>query len=262
MSLANIRIVLVRPRGAANVGAVARAMKNMGVDDLVLVRPALVGTFWSTAMAVHADDVLQRMRRFDSLPEAVADCALVVGTTSRGGLYRAAAESPRVAAPRLLATAAANRVALVFGPEDHGLSNQDLKVCHQLIMIPTASDYASLNLAQAVMVCCYELALAAQGEQPAALPVLASAGRIEQMFQRLQTAFLKIGFLHADNPDHIMFAFRRMLGRAQIEERDVRILLALARQIEWYGRDGWQLMARKEISHAGPLPQDQEEVSA
>ena len=247
MVLDNVRIILVRPRGAANVGAVARAMKNMGVHDLVLVQPRLVHTFWAHAMAVHADDVLRRLRRCDSLNEAVADCGLVVGTTCRGGPYRAGAESPRVAAPRLVASAAANRVALVFGPEDHGLSNEDLKVCQQLIVVPTASEYASLNLAQAVMVCCYELFLAANAAITAG-PSLADAERVDQAYCRLQSAFLSIGFLHSDNPDHIMFAFRRMLGRAQLEERDVRILLALARQIEWYGRGGWAVARNPEAT--------------
>lgn len=248
MPLSNIRIVLVRPRGAANVGAVARAMKNMGVRELVLVRPALVRAFWSKALAVHADDVLERVQRFDSLDEAVADCGLVVGTTCRGGLYRAAAEPPRDAAPRMLEVAAANRVALLFGPEDHGLSNEDLKRCQQLIAIPADPGYPSLNLAQAVMVCCYELLLAANRRQallPAAAPILPSAEQVERMFQRLQAAFLSIGFLHRDNPDHIMFALRRVLGRAQLEAHDVQILLGLARQIEWFGRGGWEVMARK-----------------
>jgi len=157
----NLRIVLVRPRGAANVGAVARAMKNMGVLELALVHPAPMRTFWSQAMAVHANDLLQSMTCFDTLGRAVADCGLVVGTTCRGGLYRAAAEPVRAAAPRLAATAATNRVALVFGPEDHGLSNKDLQYCHQLITIPASPAYPSLNLAQAVMICCYELFLAA-----------------------------------------------------------------------------------------------------
>jgi tRNA/rRNA methyltransferase len=239
MSLGNIRVVLVRPHGAANVGAAARAMKNMGLHELVLVHPQLTHSFWSRAMAVHADDVLSQMRRYNSLDEAVADCSLVVGTTCRDGLYRAAAESPRTVAPRIIAAAAANRVALVFGPEDHGLSNEDLKACHQLIAIPSDPGYASLNLAQAVMVCCYELFVAATGN-PENVPVLAPAERLAFMFERLQAAFLSIGFLHADNPDHIMFAFRRLLGRAQMEERDVRILLALARQIGWYGNGGWK----------------------
>jgi tRNA/rRNA methyltransferase len=248
MRLGNIRIVLVRPRGAANVGAVARAMKNMGLRDLVLVQPALGHSFWTRAMAVHADDVLQRVRRVDSLAAAVADCGLVVGTTCRDGLYRAGAEPPRSAAPRIVAAAASNVVGVVFGPEDHGLSNEDLKACHQLIAIPTDPAYPSLNLAQAVMVCCYELFLAAQRDgvtAPVAAP-LASARRVDFMLQRLQAAFLSVGFLHPDNPDHIMFAFRRMLGRVQLEERDVRILLALARQIEWFGRGGWEVVAARE----------------
>jgi tRNA/rRNA methyltransferase len=254
MPLKNIRIVLVRPRGAANVGAVARAMKNVGLEDLVLVRPALVRAFWSKAMAVHAEDVLSRVRRCDSLGEAVADCGLIVGTTRRGGLYRAAAEQPRQAASRIITAAGANRVALVFGPEDHGLSNEDLKRCQQLIVIPTDPGYPSLNLAQAVMVCGYELFLAANST--AATPqVLAPAERVEMMFERLQAAFLSIGYLHRDNPDHIMFAFRRLLGRAQMEERDVRILLALARQIEWFGRAGWRKVAAGGSPHADPLPE-------
>jgi tRNA/rRNA methyltransferase len=252
MPLKNIRVVLLRPRGAANVGAVARAMKNMGLDDLVLVRPALVRAFWSKAMAVHAEDVLRRVRRCDSLGEAVADCGLVVGTTCRGGLYRGAAEPLRQVAPRIIAAAGANRVALVFGPEDHGLSNEDLKRCQQLIVIPADLGYPSLNLAQAVMVCGYELFLAASST--AATPrVLAPTERVEMVLQRLQAAFLAIGYLHRDNPDHIMFAFRRLLGRAQMEERDVRILLALARQIEWFGREGWRKVAAGEGPHPGPF---------
>ena len=274
MAMDNIRIVLVRPRGAANVGAVARAMKNTGLRELVLVRPAHAlahslpsrevadstartapaasgpverapgaAPFWATAMAVHADDVLQAVRQVDTLGAAVADCGLVVGTTCRDGLYRAAAKPPRAVAPRMVAAAATNRVALVFGPEDHGLSNEDLKACQQLIVIPTAPAYPSLNLAQAVMICCYEVYLAAQPETATALaatPALAPADRVEFMFRRLRAAFLSIGFLHADNPEHILYAFRRMLGRAQMEERDLRIWLALARQIEWFGRGGWR----------------------
>src|SRR6266404_1929375 len=122
MSLSNVRIVLVRPRGAANVGAVARAMKNMGLRELVLVRPlraarapassppaqqTSAAPFWAKAMAVHAGDVLQGVSRCATLAEAVADCGWVVGTTCRDGLYRAAAEPPRAVAPRIVAAAAA-----------------------------------------------------------------------------------------------------------------------------------------------------------
>lgn len=243
MPLSNIRVVLVRPRGAANVGAVARAMKNMGLRDLVLVHPALMKSFWAKAMAAHAEDVLHSVRQTDSLGAAVADCGLVVGTTCRGGLYREAAQPPRTAAPRIVAAAATNRVALVFGPEDHGLSNEDLKACHQLIAIPSDPVYPSLNLAQAVMVCCYELFVAEAGT-PEVVRELAPADQVDLMFQKLQAAFRSIGFLHPDNPDHIMFAFRRFLGRAELEARDVQILLGLARQIEWFGSGGHAVLAR------------------
>jgi len=268
MSLENIRVVLVRPQGVANVGAVARAIKNMGLQELVVVRPAAAvraalstaatgirqrraalpaesqAPAWAHALAVHADDVLRQARSCTSLAEAVADCGLVVGTTCRDGIYRAAAEPPRRLAPRLLAAAQHNRVALVFGPEDHGLSNTDLKACQQLICIPSAPAYPSLNLAQAVMVCCYELFLA-DGGGAEEVPVLAAAERVTLMLDRLQAALLAIGFLNADNPDHIMFALRRVLGRAQLDDRDVRIFLGLARQIEWYGNDGWKVAATK-----------------
>ena len=245
MPLNNIRVVLLRPRGAANVGAVARAMKNMGLRDLVLVHPALMKSFWAKAMAAHAEDVLHSVRRCNSIGDAVADCGLVVGTTCRGGLYREAAEAPRIAAPRVVAAAATNRVALVFGPEDHGLSNEDLKACQQLIAIPADPAYPSLNLAQAVMVCCYELRLAMAGE-PQATRELARAEQVDRMFEKLRAALRSIGFLHPDNPDHIMFAFRRFLGRAELEARDVQILLGLARQIEWFGSGGYAVLARNE----------------
>jgi tRNA/rRNA methyltransferase len=171
-------------------------------------------------------------------------------------------------------TLSANQVAVVFGPEDTGLTNTDLRYCHQLVTIPTASTFSSLNLAQAVLVCCYEIFLVAQKsqtspqaqipdlglalDQPAAADladdwfsddvaepsrILAVAERQEFMYDKLQQALLSVGFLHRDNPEHIMFALRRMLGRAGLEERDVRILLGLAHQIAWYAQSGWQLQS-------------------
>jgi len=233
MSLDNLRVVLVRPKGSANVGSVARAMKNMGLSDLVLVQPALTDRFWSEAMAAHAEDVLRDQRTADSLLEATADCGLVVGTTAHSTQYRSATESPRQGAAEIAAAAVENRVALVFGPEDHGLSNEDLKLCHRLLCIPTHPGYASLNLAQAVMVCCYEMFLAV-GDHATPAPKLAAADAAAFMFERLQQSLLTIGFLKPENPEHIMYSIRRMLGRAQMDDRDVSIWLGIARQIEWY----------------------------
>ena len=240
MSLKNLRIVLVRPRYSGNIGAVARAMRNMGINDLALVNPIQLCRNAADTMAVHARDVLDTMQVHTSLRAAVADCGLVVGTTCRPGLYRADALTPRTLAPHLVAAAEANRVALVFGPEDSGLANDDLRLCHRLVTIPTDSTYTSLNVAQAVLLCCYEV-FVAQGEAAAPPRPLAIAERQELMYEKLKSALLKIGFLHGDNPDHIMFALRRILGRAGLEDRDVRILLGMARQIEWYASGGWRL---------------------
>jgi tRNA/rRNA methyltransferase len=247
-ALAGIRIVLVRPKGAANVGAAARAMKNMGLADLALVRPAR-GWRRGAVMAVHARDLLDRARVADSIADAVADCHLVVGTTCRGGPYRAQAESPETLAPVILGRAAAGRVAILFGPEDHGLANEDLKPCQRLLTIDTSDEYSSLNLAQAVLLCCHELRRAAlAGVQPMGeFAAAAPAAAVELLFERLQLALLRIGFLNRQNPDHIMFAIRRLLGRAGLDDAEVRILLGLARQIEWYARSGAASEAEAEI---------------
>jgi len=213
----------------------------MGIDDLALVNPSQLCRNAADTMAVHARDVLDTMQVHSSLRAAVAECGLVVGTTCRPGLYRDGALTLRALAPHILAAATANRVALVFGPEDSGLSNADLRRCHRLATIPTDPGYTSLNVAQAVLLCCYEVFIAAQEEAAAPARPLALAERQELMYEKLKQALLKIGFLHGDNPDHIMFALRRILGRAGLEDRDVRILLGMARQIEWYASGGWRL---------------------
>jgi tRNA/rRNA methyltransferase len=213
----------------------------MGINDLALVNPTQLRRRAADTMAVHARNVLDTMQVHTSLRAAVADCGLVVGTTCRPGLYRDGALSPRALAPHIVAAAEANRVALVFGPEDSGLANDDLRLCHQLVTIPSDPAYPSLNVAQAALLCCYEVFVVAQGEAAAPPRPLAIAERQELMYEKLKSALLQVGFLHGDNPDHIMFALRRILGRAGLEDRDVRILLGMARQIEWYASRGWRL---------------------
>jgi tRNA/rRNA methyltransferase len=241
MSVANLRIVLVRPQYSGNIGAIARAMGNFGMQSLALVNPAPVHRRQAEMMAVHAREILDTMQVHTSLRAAVADCGLVIGTTCRPGLYREHAVSLRTLTPTLVAATTTNRVALVFGPEDSGLSNEDLRCCHQLLTIPTDPTYASLNVAQAVVLCCSEIFLVAQSEGENLAPSLAVAERQEVMYEKLKNALLQIGFLHKDNPDHIMLALRRLFGRAGLEERDVRILLGMARQIEWYADRGRRL---------------------
>ncbi|HEY2987521.1 MAG TPA: RNA methyltransferase [Candidatus Binatia bacterium] len=243
--LENIRVVLVAPKGSGNIGSVARAMKNMGLSDLAIVGRGRTESFWARAMAVHAKDTLNSARRFSTLREAVADCGLVVGTTCRGGLYREHSRSPRATAPAIIAAARSGKCALVFGPEDHGLDNEDLKCCQVLITIPTDAAYPSLNLAQAATICLYEIFLAGLEQPPAEDIGRAPAEDVERLFDRMKTSMLDIGYLDAQNPEHILFAFRRIFGRAGLEEKDVRILTGLFRQIEWYTNEGWKVVEEK-----------------
>jgi tRNA/rRNA methyltransferase len=244
--LENIRIVLVEPRGSGNIGSVARAMKNMGASDLALVGRGRTRSFWSRAMAVHARDILERAGRFETLRDAVADCGLVVGTTCRGGLYRGHSLPPRELAPRIVAAARTAKVAIVFGPEDSGLNNRDLSHCQWLLSIPSHPDYLSLNVAQAAMVCLYEIFVAAQGEVARDPVARAPAELVEILFDRMKRVLFKIGFLDPQNPDHMLLALRRLFGRAGLEERDVNILNGLFRQVEWYMEKGKQVVEEKE----------------
>ena len=246
MSLENIRIVMVRPRGSGNIGSIARAMKNTGLRELVIVGKARTRSFWARAMAVHGRDILSNALSYQTIREAVADCTLVVGTTCRGGLYRDHSRSPRPVAGEMVAAAATGKVALIFGPEDHGLTNQELKHCQLLITIPTHPEYQSLNVAQAAVICLYEIYCASLGDTVKQFPPQARAEDIERLYDRMRTSLLNIGFLDSQNPEHMLFAFRRILGRTQLEERDVRILTGLFRQIEWYAEEGWKVVKGKE----------------
>ena len=244
--LKNLRIVLVRPRGSGNIGSIARAMKNMGEQELAIVGTARTRSFWARAMAVHGRDILSEAKCYDTIREAVADCALVVGTTCRGGLYRKHSQTPREVAPRIAAAARAGKVALIFGPEDHGLSNKDLEACQLLVTIPAHAEYQSLNVAQAAVVCLYEIFIASLEAPTVEKIQRARAEDIERLYDIMRDALLKIGFLDSENPEHMLLAFRRILGRAGLEDADVRIFTGLFRQIEWYADKGWKVVEEKE----------------
>jgi tRNA/rRNA methyltransferase len=243
--LKNIRVILVRPRGSGNIGSIARAMKNMGQTELAIVGKARTRSFWARAMAVHGREILENAKGYDTLRQAIGDCVLVVGTTCRAGLYRKHSRSPRELAPDILAAAQTGKVALIFGPEDHGLSNKDVEHCQHLMTIPAHPDYQSLNVAQAAVVCLYELYLAAMGPLPDSGIQRAPAEDVERLFDRMREVLLKIGFLDVENPEHMLLAFRRILGRAGLEEKDVRIFTGLFRQIDWYTDQGWKVLEDK-----------------
>jgi tRNA/rRNA methyltransferase len=244
--LSNVRIVMVRPRGSGNIGSVARAMKNLGAKDLAIVGSARTQSFWARAMAVHGRDILAEARCYPTIREAIADCTLVVGTTCRPGLYRSHSQAPRAVASAVVAAARRSKVALLFGPEDHGLSNKDLEHCQMLVTIPAQAEYQSLNVAQAAVICLYELYVASLTPADNDGIQRAEAEQVERLFDIMRASLLKIGFLDSENPEHMLLALRRILGRAGLEEKDVRILTGMFRQIEWYAHQGWKVVEEKE----------------
>ena len=232
-SLANIRIVLVEPQHSGNIGAVARAMKNMAFNRLTLVNPADHLAMEARMMAMHAFDILQQAQIVPTLTQAVEDAGFVIGTTRRLGKARQAHLSPRAIAPMLLELAHSNPVALVFGREDRGLANDELERCHELITIPAHPEFASLNLAQAVLLVCYELYVATVTESRPTPPKLATVAELERLYTRLQAVLRRVGFLHGSHPDRMMRYFRRFFARQGLRSRDVQIFLGVFRQIEW-----------------------------
>ena len=239
--LKNVRVVLVDPQYPGNIGSSARAMKNMGITDLRLVfsgEPVEHTNADARMMAMYAKDMLYRAPVYQSLNEVVADCSLVVGTTRRRGKYRQATPTVHGIAGRVLQTARNFPVALVFGPENFGLSNEHLRCCHELISIPAHPEFASLNLAMAVMIVCYEiyrsvLELSDDAlERSVAVP-LATAEELGGMFDHMKDTLMRIGFLDEQNPERMMTYLRRLLSRADLSPRDVKTLRGIFRQVNW-----------------------------
>ena len=222
-----VRIVLVDTSHPGNIGAVARAMKNMGLGDLALVNPREFPSDEATARAAGADDILARARVCGRLEEALAGCGFVVGASARLRSLPWPVVTAREAAGRLLAEAALGPVAAVFGSERVGLSNEALARCPALLHIPTAPGFSSLNLAMAVQVVVYEV-LVASGEAPA-LPAdrerpLAPAEDMEHFYAHLERALVARGFLDPANPKHLMRRIRRLFGRAEPDTNEINIL--------------------------------------
>ena len=237
MELSRVEIVLVRPSRPANVAAACRAMKNMGLRTLWLVgaKPEL-GDEAGRALAYGAWDVLDGARHASTLLEAVASSHAVVGTTA---LAVAHAWSPRRLAEEAAALAGNGTLSLVFGPEATGLTAAERDLCHQLVRIPTDAAQPSLNLAQAVLLMAYELRLgllAAPEAAPLSEEPRASAGELEQAIRELRAALVEVGYLDAQNPDHILAELRALVARARPTPREVVLLRGLAHQVAWAGR--------------------------
>ncbi len=237
--LDNITVVLVGTLYSGNVGSVCRAMANMGLSRLTLVAPRILdGWEEGRRLAVHATDILDARREVATLDEAVADCAAVVGTTARGGLYRATVQPPRVLAPEILRLAAQAPVAVVFGREDQGLHNNEIARCTHLIRIPVDPRYQSLNLSQALLIVAYEL-YSATGTyvSPVEEAVsLATQATKHALMAKWRQAMLDIGFMDEQKADHMMQGFQRIFSRGVRTDPDASIMLGAAHQMSWAGR--------------------------
>jgi len=242
INLQNIAIVLQGTRYPENIGAAARAMLNMGIERLILVDPQNYDLARINKMATHAASVVvERLEVYATLKEALAGFNYVVGTTARLGGQRKVVSSPAKLAPKLAPLSDQNRIAVLFGPEDRGLSNVDIRSCHTLVNIPTA-EFSSLNLAQAVMVTCYELFRFSLDKPGEFAPRLANQHELEAMYDQLKDVLMRISFINSDNPDYFMNNLRHFFTRMQLRAKEVQIIRGICRQVNWYGekryRDG------------------------
>ncbi len=231
----NCQVTLIRPRHAANIGSVARVMCNMGVSQLALVDPQ-TDHLSSNArqLATHGEHLLDQAQTFPTMSEALADCHLVAATSAhRGGLFRRQSSgTPERILPRFAEAMSTQKIALVFGPEDHGLSDEEVTRCHFLMCVPTDEQCPVLNLAQAVAICLYELRRCWLNDSGEAGEIAPFAEQ-ERAFEQLREALEAIHFLYGEKADALMHGIRHLLSRAQPTSMELGLIFGLARQIRW-----------------------------
>lgn len=234
--LGRIAIVLVETSSPGNLGSVARVMKNMGLDRLILVDCQADLTEEARQRARGADDLLENAVRTSGLGSAIESFHLSVATGSRPARWFDRSLQPREMAAELKELGPGHQVAIVFGPERTGLTNEHLQYCHWQVRIPTAPGFPSLNLAHAVAIVAYELSRGLSAPPTRVDRGLAELGQIEAFSQDLEGCLKEIQFLKKQNPREVMMTLRQMLARASLDNRDVRILRGILRQWKWYAR--------------------------
>ncbi|PHR23148.1 MAG: tRNA methyltransferase [Desulfotalea sp.] len=230
--LDSIAIVLVRPRVAENIGAAARVAYNMGINQLIVVSNAMPAREPMAKMATHnAAHIVDNITLFSTLEEALSEFSLVVGTTARRGRHRFVQQTVRQMVAKLVPQITNNKVAILFGPEDAGLTNDDLKFCHMTSAIPTA-EFSSLNLAQAVAIHCYELhyAIIHSQEAPVPSPERATTFELESMYSHLEGSLTRINFIDEISHDHWMSNIRNLFARLKFTAKDANIIRGICKK--------------------------------
>lgn len=228
--LSNVRIVLINTSHPGNIGAVARAMKNMCLHELYLVDPKNFPNADATSRASGADDILANARIHPSLESAIAGCSLVIGTSARQRSIAWPCLDPRQCAEQVLSESKYHQVAILFGREHSGLTNSELDLCHFLVQIPTDPDFSSLNIASAVQIIAYELMTASQQQLPdinAAMEPLTTGEETELFYAELEDVLVEIEFLDPHSPKHrkrLMRRLRRLFNRIRLNRNEMNIL--------------------------------------
>src|SRR5450755_5020948 len=229
---APVRIVLIDPSHPGNIGSVARAMKNMALSELTLVRPRSFPHAEANALAAGADDILTGARIAETVAEAIRDCSFIAGTTSRPRSYHWEFTTPRDVAARIADLGAANRAALLFGSERYGLASEDLQYCNVLVRIPGNPDYCSLNLAMAVQLLAYEIFVAREAPHSIVQldAPLASGAELEYFYGHLAEVLSDVRF--EDRTGHLMERLRRLFNRTQLDQNELNILRGILSAIQ------------------------------
>ena len=236
INLNNITIVLHKPRYSENIGAAARAMCNMGIDRLIVVEPKSYDLYKVLKLATHvASNVIEKSKICANLKDALAPYNYVVGATARLGGQRQVIHTPSKLAQMLIPISIENQIAILFGPEDRGLSNEDIRLCHELVNIPTAK-FASLNIAQAVMIICYEIFSGRREENKTFTPRLANRHELDGMYNQLKELLVRISYINAENPDYWMNKLRHFCTRMKLQAKEVSMIRGICRQVDWYGK--------------------------
>lgn len=229
--LKKVRIVLMGTTHSGNLGQTARAMKNMGLHDLVLVDPRAQINAQAISMASGADDLLQHVRVEPDLASAIADCNLVFGTSARSRQLPWPGLSPREMAAEMIKQESSGSIAVIFGPEHSGMTNEALSLCHYHVHIPTDESFSSLNLSQAVQVIVYEIMASWQVHAESPLPLnvddeaMARSEQLQALMNMMTQLMVQSGFLDPKQPKKLLFRLRRLFMRAKLRETEVNILL-------------------------------------
>jgi tRNA/rRNA methyltransferase len=235
INLENISIVLVRPRYPENIGASARAVRNMGIGNLIVVQPLNYDLEKVLKLATHAaQDVVEKIQIYDDLNSALSQFQYIAATTARLGARRQVIQSPSRLAKHLVPISRENQIGILFGPEDKGLTNEDIWNSHVLVNIPT-DKFSSLNLAQAVMVVCYELFKTSIEKTSGFIPRLATHHELEGMYDQLKEILVRINFLNPENPEYWLNNIRQFFSRLPLRSKEVNLVRGICRQINWYG---------------------------